>query len=244
MAKKKPSIAELEQQLLDANAKNAELRSQVDTQTRAAVAHQERFATAVPGHRAQFAELMVGIRCVSDTTVGVPALFKGDSDLHLHADYGHEDPARCAIISYAWYRELRKGQLFAKGLLTRDDSILGSLYQPAPEDLPGEVAVGHEVNTILDPTEWVNARNEQELRDGIAAITSEDSLRRLRRVVDEYLLKFEGSQVRGTVAEQVKAAKAALMSLPAKLRMLDDLVTQRLEQPLDDATNTGPIRVR
>jgi len=242
---KKPTMADVQRQLDEAQAANAALRSMVDTQTVAATAHQQRLATALPGHRAQFAELMVGVRNISDTTVGVKALFKGDSDLQLNADFGKEDPARTQIISYAWWRELRKSPYVGKGLLIRDDSTLGSLYQAAPPDLPGELAPGHAVNAIPDPKAWVESRDETALREGVAAITSEESLRRLRRVVDEALVAFESTQPRNTVPEQVKAARLALNSLPAKLRMLDDLVTSRLENPVDaPPEDTGPLRIR
>jgi len=242
---KKPTLADVQRQLAEAQTANAGLREMVETQTIAATAHQERLATALPGHRAQFAELMVGVRNISGTTVGIPALFKGDADLQLHGDFGKDDPASIQIVSYAWWREIRKSAYVGKGLVMRDDSVLGSMYKAAPPDQEGELAVGHDVNAVVDPKQWIESRDETALRKDLEAMTSNESLRRIRREVDLALMAIENTQPRITVPEQVKAAKYALNALPAKLRMIDDLITTRLENPVDAPPEAeGPLRIR
>src|SRR5512135_3880509 len=76
-------------------------------------------------------ELMVGIRNVSDYTVGIKPQLPGDSALQLAADFGNDEPGSVAVMSYASWRELRKSKLIADGMIKRDDSILGSTFNAA-----------------------------------------------------------------------------------------------------------------
>lgn len=226
---KKPTVAELQAALAAAEASADALRAAVETQSAAAAAHQARLARSVPEHRTPFGELMVGIRNISDTPVGIQPQFKGDPSVNLNHDHGVDDPAQVQIISYTWWRELRKSTLVAKGFIMRDDSVLGDHYAKAPADQPGEVAPDHVFNAVVNPQEWVNSRDETELRAGIEKMTSEDSLRRVRRVVDDFLRAEENKYPRSTIEEQQVAAAKAIKALPGKLRLVDELVSDRLE---------------
>lgn len=212
-----------------------QLRGMVETQTIAAATHQSRLATAVPTHRSPGGELLVGIRNVSDLTIGIPALFKGDPSLHLHADFGDHDPNSVAIISYSWWREIRRGDYVGWGLIIRDDSVLGEGHSPAPEDRPQEMHPGHFLNVVEDPKEWIDSREPEQITQDLNKITSNDTLMRIRRVVDEDLRRLEAQYPRETISQQVAAAKKSLKQLSAKYRHVDELVTMRLDRTDDEA---------
>lgn len=188
----------------------------------------------------QTAQAMVGVRNVSDLTVGVPGAF-GQPDLHLLAAINPDDPNTSAVIPFVWWRELRKGRLVQDGYLVRDDSILGAGYQTAPEDRPGELAAGHELNTILDPVSWIESRTEEQLRRDIDRITSLNSLRRIRRAVDQKLRSIVNSipdvhrdftpASNGYVPKDGwdNRHKLAVERLPALYRLVDELTTRKIE---------------
>lgn len=228
MARKSTTSLELENaQLRDELIK---LREQVEAQTSAAAATKNRLS-AVVGNVTPHAELMVGIRNISDYTVGIPPVLPGDPSLQLAPDFGDNEPGSVAVISYAAWRELRKGKLVEQGMIRRDDSVLGSAFLAAPEDREGELAPGSYVNTIEDPPHWINSRSEDELREDIARITSQASLFRLRRVVDTELLRLEADSgmSRETREDQARCAQAALSKLSTKYRLVDDLTTAKIE---------------
>lgn len=171
---------------------------------------------------------MVGIRNVSDNTIGEPGKF-GEPDLHLHADLGEHDPASVTSISYAWWRELRKGKLVRDGLIVRDDSVLGTGFVAAPEDKAEEIPVEADINTILDPQDWIESRTEAQLRADLARLTSDSSLRRIRRAVDVKLKALEesyGDDVPNKAAQAVD-------DLPMVYKFVDEYTTKRLERPED-----------
>lgn len=168
---------------------------------------------------------MVGIRNVSDMTIGVPG-FKDESDLALHADLGTGDPSSVAIISFAWWRELRRGKLVSKGLILRDDAVLGSSYLAAPEDRPEEMPEGHQNLIVRDPTLWVESRNEKQIREDLGKIDYEPTLQRIRRAVDLKLTELEKQY-----PNDPEAPLKAWNDLPSIYRLVEDITTRRIEKP-------------
>jgi len=224
--KQDPSAAE---QLKAAEAEVERLRQMVETQTAAAALHQSRLASVLPTHRAVGAELMVGIRNISDETIGLKSKIPGEPEIQLHADLGQTDPASVGVISYAWWRDLRQSSYVERGMLMRDDAALGESFAPAPPDRPQDLPAAFYPNAIVDPRAWIDSRDEDQLRADLEKITSEPSLWRLRRVVDEALR---------TLAQQwpddPKAGRRAKAALPAKLRLVGTLTTMRIEPEKDD----------
>jgi len=185
-------------------------------------------------------QTMVGLRNVSDLTIGIPGAF-GQGDVHLHAAFRNEDPATYTIIPFAWWREIRSGKYVDQGMLMRDDSIIGEGYTPAPPDRPQDLAPNFSVNLVIDPQQWIDSRNEIQIREDIMKMTSLNSLRRLRRAVDMKLRSIVDSipdQYRDTTKASNgyvppkgwdKRHKMALEQLPAIYRLVDDLTSRRIE---------------
>jgi len=176
-------------------------------------------------------DLMVGIRNVSDYTIGIKAQLPGDNPLQLAAAFDGTEPGVVAVMSYAAWRELRKSKMIGDGMIKRDDSILGTAFNAAPADLPGDLATGWEANLIENPLEWITSRSEEQLRADIEKITAQSSFFRLRRVVDAALRRWEleSGLPRSTREEQALVAGRALSALSSKLRMVDDLATAGIE---------------
>lgn len=230
MPRKKAADPKLEQLA----AENARLREMVELQSAAAQTHQARLASALPTHRVAGGELMVGIRNICDSTVGIPPQFPGDIPVTLHADLDPNDPRRVAVISYTLWRSIRGGSLVGQGLIMRDDTVLGDTFNIAPEDRPGEVHDDFTKNAVVDPKEWIHSRTEDEIRRDIDLMTSDESLRRIRRVIDDELRAIQATYPdKGTV----ESAKRALRQLPAKYAWLDEHITMKLERTDEQETN-------
>jgi hypothetical protein len=175
-------------------------------------------------------ELKVGIRNISDNTIGVKSPFKDEQDLDLHGDTlpPNENPGRYAVISYAWWQQLRKSKLMERGEIMRDDSVLGSNYAAAPADAPHDIPASWAMNAIIDPIAWVAGfkGDDDGLRLAIEKITNDTSLRRVRRVVDMKLKELEKS-----FGVDPQRAKKALQALPSTYQMMDQVITMKLERP-------------
>lgn len=173
-------------------------------------------------------ELRVGIRNISDNTIGFVSPFKEEPDLHLFGDVtpADQNPGRSTVISYAFWQILRKSKLMERGEIMRDDSILGASYTPAPPDRPVDMPISWATNAIVDPFEWVESfkHDDGAMRAAIARITNDSSLRRIRRVVDVRLRELEK-----TFGDDPERARKALEALPAILQMIDQVITMRLE---------------
>lgn len=206
-------------------AENAILRKHLQDQARGTAAAVEHLANAFPSAKPASAELRVGIRNISDNTIGIPPYFAGDPVLHLHSDTTGASPAIVAIVSHATWMQLRKSSYVAKGLIMRDDSVLGGNYEVAPADRPEELAPGYAANAIPDPVEWISSRTEAQIREDLDKITCETSLRRLRRVVDDAIRVEQDKYPK----EDLKRAKKAVQALSATYQMLDHTITTRLE---------------
>lgn len=224
----------MRESLQSLQAENATLRQQVTSQTTAAAHHQARHAALNPQHAVPGSELMVGIRNVSDNTVGIPGFPKGTPDVTLNPGLPGEDNST-AIISYVHWLRLRNSDYTRKGRIIRDDSVLGIAFTPAPADLPVDIPEEAARNTIVDPVAWIAERDDEQLARDIDAITSPDTLRRLRGVVDRWLYDY---QVKQSEPFSEKTAKQAISRLPSKLVKVDELTTAKLE-PQD--ADTGPV---
>jgi len=211
-------------------AQNEQLRTLLEQQTGAAQAMKSRLTAINPSAQNPYSELMVGIRNVSDNTIGIPAM-NGQPPIQLLADFGEHEPGSTSVIPYAQWRELVKGKLVRNGAVVRDDSVVGPGLHSAPVDRPSDLPQEAAYNAILDPKQWIDSRTEDEIQEDLERITSEESLQRIRRAVDDALRALEARRPRNTKDEQIEAAKWAMARLPAKYRKVDELITERLEAP-------------
>lgn len=209
------------------------LREQVAKMSVATASHVSQLAQKGP--QSAFSNVAyVGIRNVSDNTIGIPGQF-GEPDIHLHADLGGYDPASVTAIPYAWWLRLRTGALVRDGLIVRDDAVLGEGYMAAPVDRPEDLPTGWEANHVPDPEGWILDRNEEQIRADLGKMTSEAGLRRVRRGVDIALKRLQDK----FGPETPNKAAAAWQALPMKYRLVDELTTHRLERPEDFTTSRG-----
>lgn len=185
-------------------------------------------AARMNAHQRTISELWVGIRNISDLTIGVKSPFPNEPDLHLHANFGDPDPGTVAVISLAWWLQLRKHKFVANGMILRDDRVLGDSYAPAPADRPEDLPATALLNQIEDPVAWIESRSEVQLRTDIAALTSTASLYRLRRAVDQRLQQLQSPYA---LDDEQRATKA-YRELPALYQMVDMLTSQRLDAAL------------
>lgn len=220
----------------DLIAENAKLRDAVDAQTSAALIHQSRLATVHPHHRTPQSELMVGLRNISDLTVGLKGHLPGDPEIQLFPSHSKDAVGTGTVVSYGHWRELRKGREVAAGMIMRDDSLLGASYMAAPDDDPKDMPASWAINAVLDPEEWIESRTEAQIRTDVEAMTSEDSVRRLRRVVDDALRTLQASYANPTSAE---SAAKAVRNLPARLHMVDTVTTSKLEHTGEEDEDDG-----
>lgn len=178
-------------------------------------------------------EPVVGVRNISNYTIGVRSPFQDEPDLSLSgAHYDPEDPTReipvaerVGQISHKWWLQLRQGPLVRKGMIVRDDTVISQGMVRSPVDLPSEVPATFAVNAIFDPFQWIESKEEAELKDAIKAITAEESLRRLLTAVNQ---KIEA--IRLTIdPNDDKRETEALRQLPWRYRITEELVLERLE---------------
>lgn len=167
----------------------------------------------------------VGIRNVANQTIGLPdSPTPGEGAITLHAQGMDPDPNVVAIISYPFWMQLRKHKYFDNGLIVRDDSILGPTHVPAPADEPRDLAPNHEKNVVLDPYEWIVSKGEHELKEAIARMTSEPSLRRLGWAVQQEVTKFFNA----LPADDPERIYKAENMLSAKVALAERLIDSRL----------------
>jgi len=179
--------------------------------------------------------MSVGLRNISSVTIGInDSPTPNEGEVQLAAATGGF-PGGVAVISYPWYRQLRGGKLFEKGLLVRDDSILGPVDVAAPADAEGDIHPDHAKNRVDDPHAWINARTEPTLRRDIKALTSEPSLRRLAAAVDEKVEECR-KEIGCDGHDSEKEEQAALM-IPSIYTLAEKLVENRLNE-----MNPGTVR--
>lgn len=184
------------------------------------------------GVAAPIGQLMVGIRNVSNTTVGISrSPMANEPDVQLHAVFGGQyDPASVAAISYVWWQQLRKGPLVGRGIITRDDTVLGTGVSSAPADAEKELAKGHDINVVLDPHAFITGQPETELRDRVKKMTSEETLRRILAAVDEKVKQTQDS-IDETDPER---ASKAVSELPGAYQIAELVAQARLDSMYPD----------
>lgn len=173
-------------------------------------------------------QLMVGIRNVSNYSVGLLDKTSGTTiEYNLNPEReGVADPRTSAVVSYAYWQQLRTGKQVANGLIVRDDSILGAADNAAPEDRPQDMHPDHAKNVVLNPREWVMSRTEDEIREAITAMTSEPTLRRLLYAVDQEIVRIGEEKYLG----DPERARKSIRDLPALFRVVEELADERLDE--------------
>jgi len=173
-------------------------------------------------------QLVVGVLNISNYTVGfvdktsgVPIEYTLTPEVR-----GNPDPRTRAVVSYAFWQKLRKSSQVAKGLVIRDDVVLGEADNRAPADRPEDFAPGTFINQVPDPRVWVTSKTEPELRAALKSMTSEPSLRRLLYAVDQEIVAIGEERYKG---DKERAAKA-ISDLPALFRLAEELAMSRLDE--------------
>jgi hypothetical protein len=217
-------IAQLKEQLLKQELNQAAVIGQLSRQ------QGNRPANVAPG------QLFVGIRNVSNYTIGIANTVTREGDLHLHAPLpdGSNQLNTVAVISYAWWAFLRKAREYGRGLIVRDDSILGGTYDAAPEDGPADCHPEHARNLVVDAEAWVAERSEDEIRRDVERMTSTETLRKLDALhfkAHEYLMEKHAEEKWATRKHRVER------DMPSKLRHLKAVIVDRLR---DIAPNPDP----
>lgn len=207
------------------------LRGKVEAETTAKAAMKHALAAKNAGATTPWTELVVGIRNISDYTIGIPPI-QGGSEYQLSPAFTGKESGTTAILPYSEWRELRNDSRVAKGMIKRDDSILGSSFNAAPEDREEDLPASARVNQVEDPKAWIDFRSEDEIRRDLEAMTSTPSIFRLRRVVDDALRELEAKSgmPRETLDQQAACAQYALRQLSGKLRLVDELTTSIIER--------------
>lgn len=173
-------------------------------------------------------QLVVGIRNVSNYSVGLVDKTSGQEiEYNLNPEIdGQADPKTRAVVSFAFWQQLRTGKEVARGLIVRDDTILGPADNVAPEDRPSDVHPEHYKNVVVDPRHWILSKTEDELRDAINTMTSEPSLRRLMYTVDQEIVRIGEAKYK----EDDDRARKSIRDLPALFRVTEELAEERLDE--------------
>lgn len=172
--------------------------------------------------------MSVGLRNISSFTIGISdSPTPNEEDVQLAAAVSGQKGG-VAVVSYPWYRQIRSGRLFGKGMLVRDDSVLGPIDVPAPADAEGDIHPDHKKHSVEFPHEWIESRSEAQLRRDIKTITDEAPLRRIAAAVDdkveEYRKKF------GCDGQDKEKEEEAALALPSAYTLVEKLVEQRLNE--------------
>lgn len=173
-------------------------------------------------------QLVVGLRNVSNYSVGLVDSTSGQTieyNLNPEVD-GVMDPKTRAVVSYAFWQQLRKSSTVSRGLVIRDDSVLGPTDNVGPEDRPQDFMPETFHNVVDNPRDWVLSKTEQELRDAVSRITSEPTLKRLLFAVDQEILRIGEAKYLGDEQRAVRSIR----DLPAMFRLVEELAEERLDE--------------
>jgi hypothetical protein len=185
-------------------------------------------SAAAPRTFASGGQLMVGIRNVSNYTVGLLDRTSGQPvEYELLPEVpGSADPRTRAVVTYAFWQQLRLGNMVARGMIVRDDSMLGAADNSAPGDRPTDLHPDHVKNVVLNPREWILDKTEDDLRSAVMAMTSEPTLRRLLYAVDQEIISLGEDRYKG----DPERARKAIRDLPAIFRVVEELAEERLDE--------------
>jgi hypothetical protein len=234
MARPSPYKARLEE-LEERYSKALETIEQM-SRNHAQMAAQIGQAHAYSNQYAPSGQLVVGIRNVSNYSIGITDNTTGvPMDHQLNPEREDvADPRTRAVISYVYWQQLRTAPQVARGMIVRDDSILGPADNAAPPDRPTDIHPDHAKNVVLDPREWIMSRTEEDVRRDIEAMTSEPSLRRLLFAVDQEIVRIGDQKYAG----DPDRARKSIRDLPALFRVVEELAEERL----DDLNPVSKVR--
>ncbi len=169
----------------------------------------------------------VGIRNISNYAIDLPrSPLATEPGVQLVPDTAVPDPRQVAVISYAWWLQLRTHHLVSRGMILRDDSVLGSNHAPAPADDPRDLPRDAAVNQVPDVGAFFAELSEAELAARIEAMTSEQTIRRLQFGIDQEVARIQASLPEDP-ANPGKRAEGALRALPGKLAKAEQLLQDR-----------------
>jgi hypothetical protein len=179
-------------------------------------------------HYAATGQLVVGIRNVSNYSVGMVDKTTGQAiEFNLNPERsGVADPRTRAVVSYVFWQQLRQGNLVGRGLIVRDDSVLGPADNAAPLDRESDLHPEHLRNLVLSPRDWIVSKSEEELREAVAVMTSEPTLRRLMYAVDQEIVRIGEARYK----DDPERARKSIRDLPALFRVLEELAEERLDE--------------
>jgi hypothetical protein len=172
--------------------------------------------------------LLVGIRNISNYTIGLIDTTNGQrTEYNLHAERpGFPDPQSRAVVPYAYWQQLRMGTQVAKGMIMRDEAVLGPSEYAAPADAPTQIHPDFYLNAIPNAREWILSHTEEEMRTAISRMTSEPSLRRLLAAVDTEIWNIGEERFLNDEDRPSKAIRA----LPGVFRLAESLAEERLDE--------------
>lgn len=169
--------------------------------------------------------LKVGVRNISSYTIGLES--PQDGSVQLYAAHPEGDGVgTTAEISYTYWHQLRRGLQVTRGMIVRDDSILGPNVMRAPEDDEGTVSPSAVLNQVADPRAWIESRSEDEIKRDVERMTSEPSLRRLLAMVDQKIREIGEERYLG----DPKRGEKAVRDLPLLYRLTETECNNRLDQ--------------
>lgn len=224
---KKTTVDDVASRLIDLESRYASALATIQqlSQNNAALSAQVGGAMRAPIMSGQ---LVVGIRNVSNYTIGLSDTTSGREIAYsLHPEIeGVADPKTKAVVSYVFWQQLRVGDLVGRGMIMRDDSILGPAENAAPEDRPGDLHQDHAKNVVINPRRWILDHSEEELREKTARMNSEQTLRRLIEAVDTEVWNIGEGKYR----DDPDKARKAIRDLPATFRLAEELFYERLDE--------------
>ena len=176
-------------------------------------------------------DLYVGVRNVSSEVVGAISPVPGESELHLEVQArGVNNPRAVQIVTAAFWQQLVKGDLTGRGLIIRDDTVLGARHRAAPPDEAKDRHPDFEKNLVLDPIDFIEGQPEADVRTKIEAMTSEQSLRRLAAAVDAK--QWEEIYKQPETMEMWQRKVKSLRTMPSIYTVVRQLVEQRQDDLL------------
>lgn len=218
VSEKDQLIQELTQKLARQEAGHASLVSHLARES----AITTRGRTVAPG------QLFVGIRNVSNYTVSIESKVTNEPTLDLHAPVpGVHDPNTVGIVSYAWWQHIRRGREYGRGMIVRDDSVLGTNYDAAPADLPSECHPDHAKHLVIDAEEWVRSRDDAQITEDVFKMTAEAPLRKLEALHFKERERLLNQHVELAWPERKRRVDR---EMPSKYKHLKAVVVDRLKE--------------
>lgn len=182
-------------------------------------------------------EPKVGIRNISNYTIGLVSPYQDEPEVQLSGPRYERDNPTCevvdpsmgAVISHKWWLALRRGDQMRKGMIIRDDSLLSADTVRAPADEERDLPAGWYDNAVIDPHEWIASKDESQLKDALARITAEETMRRLLTAVNQRIEQERIEAHKRTDLTEQKQEELALRNLPWRYKIVEEVLLERLE---------------